>query len=259
MDQDQQKNPQSTQQELYSNTVLEGWWGLLEYESPPPAIENIFEFVTLPESVKPSTDWFQESLQLSHDCDMAFFTHTPDPPELAELNVYTDKHGNPNLMSAVLQIAGMLHPEERDVETTAICLTFLHLRFKEAVRLDDSLKCPLIPLLKAYYEDRSAKRVDKAFDKKRPVAILRSGSLGSSRSVVLDMEGTAESLIVPRVNDQPKESQLVLFESDSDSVLPDILPFHQLWDGKSKKQTKGGAVSHGARVMGRGVFSIGAG
>ena len=70
------------------------------------------------------------------------------------------------------------------------------------------------------------------------------------------MEGTAESLIVPRVNDQPKESQLVLFESDSDSVLPDILPFHQLWDGKSKKQTKGGAVSHGARVMDEAFFPL---
>ena len=115
---------------------------------------------------------------------------------------------------------------------------------------------PLALILRAWLQEQTAKHITREYDRKHPVAILRSGSLGSIRDVVLDMEGTGQSLLITKEGEIPKDNQLVLFGSEPDSILPAILPFNRMWDGRSKKTTRGGAVSHGVRIADEAFFPI---
>ena len=115
---------------------------------------------------------------------------------------------------------------------------------------------PLTPIVRAWLQDQTAKHITREYDRKHPVAMLRSGSLGSIRDVVLDMEGVGQSPVITAESEKIEESQLVLFESDKDSIFPDILPYQQMWDGRSKKTTRGGAVSHGVRIADEAFFPI---
>lgn len=113
---------------------------------------------------------------------------------------------------------------------------------------------PVIPLIQAWQQAQLTKHINNDYDSKRPTAILRSGSLGSIRDVVLDMEGTGQSPIMIPNSEQTQASQLTLWESEPDSILPDTLPYHLLWDGRSNKTTKSGAISHGVRILDEGFF-----
>ena len=114
---------------------------------------------------------------------------------------------------------------------------------------------PLTPIVRTWLQDQIAKHINREYDRKHPVAILRSGSLGSIRDVVLDMEGVGQSPIIKKEGRIPKDDQLVLFDAEPDSILPNFLPFH-MWDGRSKKTTKSGAVSHGARIADEAFFPV---
>ena len=116
---------------------------------------------------------------------------------------------------------------------------------------------PLSTIIRALQlREQTSKHITREYDRKHPVAMLRSGSLGSIRDVVLDMEGVGQSPVITAESEKIEESQLVLFESDKDSIFPDILLYQQMWDGRSKKTTRGGAVSHGVRIADEAFFPI---
>ena len=113
---------------------------------------------------------------------------------------------------------------------------------------------PLIPLIRAWQQEQTAKHITAEYDANRPVTVLRSGSLGSIRDVVLDMEGAGQSPVIIPNSEQIQADQLTLWQDENDSILPDYVPYHRLWDGRSTKTTKSGAVSHGVRIADEAFF-----
>ena len=113
---------------------------------------------------------------------------------------------------------------------------------------------PAIPLIQAWQQEQTAKHINKDYDSKHPTAVLRSGSIGSIRDVVLDMDGAGQSPVIIPNSEQIQADQLTLWEHENDSILPDYVPYHLLWDGRSKKTTKSGAVSHGVRIADEAFF-----
>ena len=102
---------------------------------------------------------------------------------------------------------------------------------------------PLMPLIQAWQQEQHAKHITNDFDKLHPVSLMDKAILGSVREVVLDLDGTGE---LPIIHDEiPTIDQLEFWEEDS--ALPNILPWHRLWNGISHT-TKSGAVSHGACI-----------
>ena len=115
---------------------------------------------------------------------------------------------------------------------------------------------PLAPIVREWLIDKTAKPITREYDQRHPVAILRSGSLGSIRNVVLDMEGTGQSPVIISDVESPNESQLTLFPEENNSILPAILPYHRLWDGRTPTRTRSGAVSHGERIADEAFFPL---
>ena len=132
----------------------------------------------------------------------------------------------------------------------------IHSFWKFCYKKKNSLSHPLVPFIRAWLTEQTAKHINKEYDRTHTVAVLRSGSLGSIRDVVLDMDGAGQSPVIIPNSEQIQASQLTLWEAENDSILPDYLPYHILWDGRSKKTTKSGAVSHGVRIADEAFFPL---
>ena len=146
-------------------------------------------------------------------------------------------------------------------EPTPERLQWIHKAWEKADEDNPELEIPhpLSTIIRAWLHEQTSKHINREYDRKHPVAILRSGSLGSIRDVVLDMEGTGQSLLIAKEGEIPKDNQLVLFDPEPDSILPAILPFNRMWDGRSKKTTRKGAVSHGVRLADEAFFPVSTG
>ena len=106
---------------------------------------------------------------------------------------------------------------------------------------------PLTPIVYAWLCQQDAKPITTAYDKHRPVAIMKQESMGSIRDVVFsrDESGSVQSeFIAPSA---PKEKQLTLWSSDDyESILPNILPFELYQQGIAT--TKSAAVAMPVRL-----------
>ena len=114
---------------------------------------------------------------------------------------------------------------------------------------------PLTTIIRQWLTEQNTRHITEEYDRSRPVAILRKGSLGNVRDVFLDPDGVG---ISPGVHDPDTEikcEQLILFEQPG--VLPTVLPFSQsLWNGRGKKTTKSGAVSHAVRLIDEAFYGL---
>ena len=115
---------------------------------------------------------------------------------------------------------------------------------------------PLAPIVREWLIEQTAKPITREYDQRHPVSILRSGSLGSIRDVVLDMEGTGQSPVIISDSERPNESQLTLWKIENDSILAQyiaILPALG-WQTRDKdKRRRGCAQRENSR---RSIFSV---
>ena len=126
---------------------------------------------------------------------------------------------------------------------------------------DTELKPLFQAMTKAYAQywihQINVKHIDPEYNIKYPTAVLACEVMGSIRDVVLDMEG-ASDLPVGTHDDQVKTEQLVFWSSEDEqesSFLPNVLPWHRMWDGISPT-TKSGAVSFGERIADEAFMAL---
>ena len=110
---------------------------------------------------------------------------------------------------------------------------------------------PLIPLMQAWQQAKTAKRVTPEYDNKHPFSII-TNSMGSIRDLNFVETGTAQlrEFATPESIEQANPNQLCLpFAQDKPSILPAVMPLEVAHPMGLQEKTKAGAVSHEIRIF----------
>ena len=144
-------------------------------------------------------------------------------------------------------------------EPSAERLEWLHQAWRLALEQDTKLSHPIVPLLRAWMQQQSAKRVTLDYDKKHPISVLKH-PLGSIRDVSLVELGETAHLrefATPNSSRQVESTQLQLFDpTEKNSILPAIMPLQIAHPMGLKPKTKAGAVSHEIRIFFEALMAL---
>ena len=132
----------------------------------------------------------------------------------------------------------------QNIQTILKTSETIHGFWVECLEIDNTLKHPLAPIIEAWQQNTTAKRITKEHDRIYPVAILDRASMGSIRDVIVETNSIDDHLGNIQIVQQVPESKLQLefWESDTDSKLPAILPV-EMFDFQGGITTKSGAVA----------------
>ena len=132
----------------------------------------------------------------------------------------------------------------QNIQTILKSSETIHGFWVECLEIDNTLKHPLAPIIEAWQQNTTAKRITKEHDRIYPVAILDRASMGSIRDVIVETNSIDDHLGNIQIVQQVPESkfQLEFWEPDTDSKLPPILPV-EMFDFQGGITTKSGAVA----------------
>ena len=115
---------------------------------------------------------------------------------------------------------------------------------------NNKLQHPLVPIVRAWLKEQTAKRINAEYDRKHPTAVLKH-PLGSIREIAFTETDTARlrEFATPESREKVIEAQMrFYFASDPPSILPPVMPL-EIAPYTLPPQTKKGQVSHVLRIF----------
>ncbi len=142
-------------------------------------------------------------------------------------------------------------------EPSAERLEWLHQAWVLALEQDTQLSHPIVPLVRAWLQEQSAKRITKEYDKKHPVAVLKP-PLGSVRNVIISQVNGTEKVGQLRgiSAPAPESQQIELPGLERQSILPAVLPLENVRMVNGTETTKRGAVAMPIRLFFEGLMGL---
>ena len=134
-------------------------------------------------------------------------------------------------------------------EPSAERLEWLHQAWVLALEQDTQLSHPIVPLVRAWLQEQSAKRITKEYDERHPAAIIKH-PFGCVREIAFSTEGigTIREFTTPE-----SVNQLSLPLIEPESIIPEVVPITFIdINGKPinvLQRTKSGAVAHSIRIL----------
>lgn len=144
-------------------------------------------------------------------------------------------------------------------EPSAERLEWLHQAWVIALEQDTQLSHPIVPLVRAWLQEQSAKRVTPDYDKKHPIGILKYplGNLRDVSFVELGETAHLREFATPNSRQQVESTQLQLFPpAEKTSILPVVMPLQIAHPMGLKPKTKAGAVSHEIRIFFEALMAL---
>lgn len=142
-------------------------------------------------------------------------------------------------------------------EPSAERLEWLHQAWMLALEQDPQLSHPIVPLVRAWMQEHSAKRITLDYDKKHPGAVLKS-PLGNVRNVIIfqvngtEKVGQLRGISAPA----PESQQIELPGLEMESLLPAVLPLENVRMVNGMETTKRGAVAMPIRLFFEGLMGL---
>ena len=144
-------------------------------------------------------------------------------------------------------------------EPSAERLEWLHQAWVIALEQDTQLSHPIVPLVRAWLQEQSAKRITSEYDQKHPIGILKY-PLGNLRDVdFAKFNETAHlrEFATPNSRQQVESAQMQLFPPvEKTSILPAVMPLQIAHPMGLKPKTKAGAVSHEIRIFFEALMAL---
>ena len=172
-------------------------------------------------------------------------------------------------LSALTKEFGTLPPETSEPvanhllrvsgEPSAERLEWLHQAWMLALEQDPQLSHPIVPLVRAWMQEHSAKTITLEYDKKHPISILKHpmGSIRDVSFVELGETAHLREFATPNSKQQVESAQLQLFPPvEKTSILPAIMPLQIAHPMGLKPKTKAGAVSHEIRIFFEALMAL---
>ena len=118
---------------------------------------------------------------------------------------------------------------------------------------------PIEPIVEAYIKEVNAKHITEEYNKKYPITIMDSKSMGSIRDVILPPSGNRieelselKGISTPA----PNSLQLKLPISEEFSILPAVLPLQAIHIVEGIETTKRGAVAMPIRIFFEALMAL---
>ena len=142
-------------------------------------------------------------------------------------------------------------------EPSAERLEWLHQAWVIALEQAPQLSHPIVPLVRAWLQEHSAKPITLEYDKKHPSAVLKS-PLGNVRNVIISQANGTEKVGQLRgiSAPAPESQQIELPGLETQSLLPAILPLENVQLVNGMETTKRGAVAMPIRLFFEGVMAL---
>ena len=150
----------------------------------------------------------------------------------------------------------ILQTEGEPTTERAVTLHQEWLQWRES---EENLQHPLAPIVRAWIQETTAKRITSEYDQKHPIGILKY-PLGNLRDVsFVEFSETAHlrEFATPNSRQQVESTQLQLFPpTEKTSILPAIMPLQIAHPMGLKPKTKAGAVSHEIRIFFEALMAL---
>ena len=142
-------------------------------------------------------------------------------------------------------------------EPSAERLEWLHQAWLLALEQDTKLSHPIVPLVRAWLQEQSAKRVTPDYDKKHPGGVLKS-SLRSVRDVIVSQANGTEKVGQLRgiSAPAPESQQIELPGFEMQSILPAVLPLENVRMVDGMETTKRGSVAMPIRLFFEALMAL---
>ena len=142
-------------------------------------------------------------------------------------------------------------------EPNAERLEWLHQAWLLGLEVDTKLPHPIVPLVRAWLQEQSAKRITPDYDKKHPISVLKH-PLGSIRDVIIaqtngtEKVGQLRGISAPA----PENQQIELPGLEMPSLLPAVLPLENVRMVNGTETTKRGAVAMPIRLFFEAMMAL---
>ena len=142
-------------------------------------------------------------------------------------------------------------------EPSAERLEWLHQAWVIALEQDPQLSHPIVPLVRAWLQTQSAKRITLEYDKKHPGAVLKS-PLRNVRNVIISQANGTEKVGQLRgiSAPAPESQQIELPGLEMQSLLPAVLPLENVRIVNGMETTKRGAVAMPIRLFFEAMMAL---
>lgn len=133
----------------------------------------------------------------------------------------------------------------------------LHNQWKQWRKSEANLQHPLAPIVRAWIQETTAKRITPDYDKKHPSAVLKA-PLGNIRNVIISQVNGTEKVGQLRgiSAPAPESQQIELPGLEVESLLPAVLPLENIRMVNGTETTKRGAVAMPIRLFFEGVMAL---
>ena len=135
----------------------------------------------------------------------------------------------------------------------------LHQEWLQWRESEENLQHPLAPIVRAWIQETTAKRITSEYDQKHPIGILKYplGNLRDVSFVELGETAHLREFATPNSRQQVESTQLQLFPpAEKTSILPAVMPLQIAHPMGLKPKTKAGAVSHEIRIFFEALMAL---
>ena len=135
----------------------------------------------------------------------------------------------------------------------------LHQEWLQWRKSEENLQHPLEPIVRAWIQETTAKRITSEYDQKHPIGILKYplGNLRDVSFVELGETAHLREFATPNSRQQVESTQLQLFPpAEKTSILPAVMPLQIAHPMGLKPKTKAGAVSHEIRIFFEALMAL---
>ena len=135
----------------------------------------------------------------------------------------------------------------------------IHRAWKEVREYVPGISHPLVPIVRAWLQDQTAKRITTEYDRKHSVGIIEREHMGSIRDVIeRSAHSTSDEIreIKGVRAGAPDTSQIEIPGLEFPSVLPAVLPLQAVRIHDSMETTKRGAVAMPIRLFFEAIMAL---
>ena len=135
----------------------------------------------------------------------------------------------------------------------------IHEKWETARETDPKLKHPLAPIVRAWQQNQTVKRITPEYDHKHPAAIIDRASMGSIRDVIVPSTANwrEEFSNLKGVSPPaPETKQIEIPGLETQSYLPAVLPLQAVHIVKGLETTKRGAVAMPIRLFFESIMAL---
>ena len=122
------------------------------------------------------------------------------------------------------------------------------------IKTNNSLKHPLVPIIEAWQQDTTAKRISKAYDQRHPVAVIK-GKMGSVKYISEITDNNAMNRLAPLPPDEGEQLHFG-FAKDPESVLPPYLSLNIVPMDGVPYQTRDGGLAMPYRIFREFIMAL---